>query len=109
MAPGIESQEGTEAANQIFGSPFQRGSDPAIEYWSLTPAAEKRIADNTLPPHLSAAATAVLHRLSQIGPSEEDEIADWLNMTIKATHDLMRVIQGYGLVALSTGTATASI
>ncbi len=104
---GIESEESTEVSAQIFGAPFPHRAESAIEIYSLTPLAEKRIADNMLPPHLSTAARAVLHHLSQNGPAEEDELADWLNMNSVATGKIMESLMGYGFVTKSTGpTAT---
>ncbi len=100
---GIESQESTEVSAQIFGSPFPHRAEANIEIYSLTPLAEKRIADNMLPPHLSTAARAVLHHLSQNGPSEEDELADWLNMSGATTGKIMDTLMGYGFVTKSAG------
>lgn len=96
--PGIESEQSVETTAQIFGQPFLRNYNPAKEYWQLTTSGSSRVQKGELPPHIPLQALAILHKLSEGGPMEADEISDWLNITNEAAQAHLSRLEGYDYV-----------
>jgi len=92
-----------EATKDIYTTPtydleLNRSYGPDVVLWQLTPLGTKRVTEGTLPRTLPLKADQVVRMLHKFSYAEEDEIAGHLDLSLKAVHEAIKRLSGFGYV-----------
>lgn len=92
-----------DATVVIGGTEFVRKYGPEVRVFKLSSFGLERLESGQLPPKMPFRSYGLMRLLKRLGIAEEDELADYMGLSLEAVRDLLQRLTGYGYIE-SVGT-----
>jgi len=85
-----------DATFDVSETEWVRNYDPKVVSWKLTALGLSRFDNGLLPPQLPVRAPGMIRLLKRLDIAEEDELADFMRLSLTTVRSLLKRLMGYG-------------